>query len=349
GCIEIYLDPPEKYGIAFDLGQLQKGRYEVYMEDSIYVDQIYVYDVLTLNGSITVMKNPFSRMMTVAIPDVPVYAVPEPVCSWYLNDVKNYDTVKTISDASGAFTMELTNTGMTYKISAAAQGYYNQTIYQAGNLNIASPQSISFELLKNDIEALTDVQILVENNGKSVPDADVTLYAGEIPVDCYMLNKTNSSNLLKTVLDGKTGSDGKVEFADVNLSPFIDYICIISKNEPGHYISKHDTIRLNKFSDNTFTMDITPTEIVTNNTSYKKDFLTISPNPFQQNTTIVIPNHDKSKHLSIYDIKGRLVQNFKDIKTDKIIWKADNLPNGLYILKARIGNRYHSKKLFLQR
>jgi hypothetical protein len=52
--------------------------------------------------------------------------------------------------------------------------------------------------------------------------------------------------------------------------------------------------------------------------------------------------------LTIYDPHGRIVQT-ASMAANSYTWNAAQTPSGVYLLKARIGNRVLQKKLFLQK
>jgi hypothetical protein len=75
-----------------------------------------------------------------------------------------------------------------------------------------------------------------------------------------------------------------------------------------------------------------------------------APNPFNPTTLIPYNTGRFEKGLvKIYDIQGRLVfsQNIKG--KGHIIWHAGHLSSGLFILRARIGQRTYERKLLLQK
>jgi hypothetical protein len=84
--------------------------------------------------------------------------------------------------------------------------------------------------------------------------------------------------------------------------------------------------------------------------------ISASPNPFTSSTIISINSRFKIDdcRLKIYDINGKMIKDFTSkIKNqqssilNQIIWNPASLPAGIYYVKATIGNRQISKKLFL--
>jgi hypothetical protein len=89
--------------------------------------------------------------------------------------------------------------------------------------------------------------------------------------------------------------------------------------------------------------------------------ISVSPNPFTNgsflNIECRISNVEcRSADLSIFDIKGKLVKKLSfEIRSSEldihhsVKWNASGHPSGIYFLKATIGSKTYSKKLFLQK
>jgi hypothetical protein len=81
-----------------------------------------------------------------------------------------------------------------------------------------------------------------------------------------------------------------------------------------------------------------------------KDYIRISPNPFNTRITVTLYNmSDLKSGISIYNIKGELVEEFKELKSNSIVWHAAGLSNGIYILRFIHRNRVFSRKIVLQK
>lgn len=67
----------------------------------------------------------------------------------------------------------------------------------------------------------------------------------------------------------------------------------------------------------------------------EKNNLKVIPNPFHNEAKIVIKNYKKDINISVivYDLTGRQVMQIKNIHTDEISIKRNNLPNGMYSYK----------------
>ena len=78
----------------------------------------------------------------------------------------------------------------------------------------------------------------------------------------------------------------------------------------------------------------------------------VYPNPFNPRTNINFKLNDyENINLSIYDIKGRLVEvllkDYAEPGTYEITWDANNFPSGMYFLKISSDNFTHTQKLNL--
>jgi hypothetical protein len=82
---------------------------------------------------------------------------------------------------------------------------------------------------------------------------------------------------------------------------------------------------------------------------FPKNALSIFPNPSYSAITIFLPAKNPFLNAAIYNTAGRLVHGFKDISSNRLVWDPKGLPTGVYILKARAGNKTYSKKLLLQK
>jgi len=80
-----------------------------------------------------------------------------------------------------------------------------------------------------------------------------------------------------------------------------------------------------------------------------KNELTINPNPFRPKTTILFKKEFRLAIIRIYDIQGKMIENFANLKSNSITWDASGLPSGVYILKATIDGQQYSKKFLLQK
>ena len=97
---------------------------------------------------------------------------------------------------------------------------------------------------------------------------------------------------------------------------------------------------------NTFRLEALPSKI---------NLLNPYPNPFNPTTNIefVVPEGGKHINISIYDIRGRLVEqlvdNFYEPSNDsyKIKWNAGNVSSGIYFIKLSSGSDIQTRKITL--
>jgi hypothetical protein len=69
------------------------------------------------------------------------------------------------------------------------------------------------------------------------------------------------------------------------------------------------------------------------------------PNPFNTSTTLTISNTDKAD-ISIFDITGRLVTTLH-ADQGKAVWKAINIPSGVYFARAETAGKAATAKIIL--
>ena len=78
------------------------------------------------------------------------------------------------------------------------------------------------------------------------------------------------------------------------------------------------------------------------------------PNPFSSRTTIrfALPR-PAAVTLTIYDLLGRtvttLVRDRLPAGEHRAAWHADDLPNGVYLYRLRVGNEIRARKMVLVR
>jgi hypothetical protein len=107
-----------------------------------------------------------------------------------------------------------------------------------------------------------------------------------------------------------------------------------------------------------FTQVIFNNEFVTGltNTEHAKDLIMKAfPNPFANSTTIeFMAKTEGNVNVNVYTLSGvRVVELFNGkVKADEskqVIFKGDNLPNGIYIYKITIDDKVYFDKLILQK
>ncbi|OGJ90424.1 MAG: hypothetical protein A2268_13610 [Candidatus Raymondbacteria bacterium RifOxyA12_full_50_37] len=94
-----------------------------------------------------------------------------------------------------------------------------------------------------------------------------------------------------------------------------------------------------------------PTGIISSSDIPGNPVLDAGPNPLNATATISLFNPGKSARLLIYDIRGNLVKEFKNIRAGKntVVWNIGTHASGVYVIKAKIGNDNYLKKLILSR
>jgi hypothetical protein len=85
--------------------------------------------------------------------------------------------------------------------------------------------------------------------------------------------------------------------------------------------------------------------------------ISVNPNPFNTATRIAVRGPASANlRVRIYDISGELIKEYVKILVDprhgsreSFVWDASGLPCGVYIIKAKTGQRTYRRKLVLQR
>jgi len=86
-----------------------------------------------------------------------------------------------------------------------------------------------------------------------------------------------------------------------------------------------------------------------------KNQLRVFPNPFTQSIKISFTQPKVyNNRISIYSTNGRIVRSFGNVTTNSIVWDGrDNLGNkvspGVYLIKAKAGDKVYSRKVVLER
>jgi hypothetical protein len=298
------------------------------------------------------MQSPFIDAPARPVAGALVSAVKAPQCPgpWIIEPAAVAETLWTTTSASGSFSLSIPLTNEDYIITVTKAGFHPQTIY-SNNYPLAysyPPQLIvSFELLEDTIEAITDVEVTVKLNSAPCESAFVTFYGGREPLMCPMYKALAKTSSL--IIGQYTDAQGKINYTDVSMNPYIDYVYSARKYLNGKSYTKRGLIRLNKYMDNKLVIDLEPVGIEASVSKKDNPAIKINPNPFNPFTTIRLPNINKSARVSIYDVSGKLVKQFKNIQSDRITWNANGLANGIYILKVKIGNRHFAKRLIFAR
>jgi hypothetical protein len=353
-CIQVVPTEPVQYGPSFDLGALDAGSYTVFIEDSINVGSIKVSDILVVHGRVTVMQHPLVRMIPAAVAGATVVALPAPQCDWYGRMA--YDSITAVTGSDGRFTMNLPLNAGDYSVTVTKAGYHPQTVFTSNYSVMYSnpPQmALSFELLQESLDPVTNLTISVTYNGAPVDSAYVYLAGGREMILCaYEVEDPKVLAKAQAAVGyfwDYTDRQGLLKADSLSMKPYIDYIYNISKRVSGQYLTKRGIIRLNKYWNNTLHVDLGTVSAENSPAGEAARPLTAAPNPFNPETRISIGEHKTPVDLFIYDVGGRLVKQFRKVKGNSVTWNAAGLSSGVYIVKARIDNKHYTKKLFLQK
>jgi hypothetical protein len=224
-CTRMYVEEPIAYGPVFSLGWLPAGSYYLRIEDSIAVGRLTVNNPVIVNGHVQLMIHPFIDMVPPSIAGVEIIALPAPYCDWYSLYGAERETLRTVSDALGNFTLTLPHTGTDYEITALGSGYYPQTMYLNNYpLSKSLPPQVflTYDLIADTDTALGGCDIIVTNStGAPVESAYVSITGGREILDCAMLAKAaaGAADLYAPItFAGYTDRQGKVSFRDASLS-----------------------------------------------------------------------------------------------------------------------------------
>ncbi len=74
--------------------------------------------------------------------------------------------------------------------------------------------------------------------------------------------------------------------------------------------------------------------------------VTIYPNVAEEFATL--ESLDEIEDISVYSINGRLIKYIPFLNSSKIKLDVSDIPNGLYLIKYRLNDKYQSKKLMVK-
>ncbi len=75
------------------------------------------------------------------------------------------------------------------------------------------------------------------------------------------------------------------------------------------------------------------------------------PNPFRRELSINVSHrNDSIDDISVYNLKGQLIRQWKEVKTNSLKWDGTDIlqrpvSSGVYLIKARQGNNIHTSKV----
>jgi len=102
-----------------------------------------------------------------------------------------------------------------------------------------------------------------------------------------------------------------------------------------------------QYSDSAHIIKCDVTVKVESKQSSNETTLTVSPDPFNPSTTISFPNPNHDADILIYDIKGREVKRFTNIKSNRVSWDASSLSAGIYQVRVKANSRTYTKAISL--
>lgn len=342
-CATVVLDPV-LFGPKFDIGALPAGQYAVIIEDTVSAGTVSVSKRRVLSGSVYPMQDPNSRMAVRPISGAVVKAVAQQMHFCGIEPATR-DTLTTISGTNGRFSFDVPQSALTYRIWAAKKGYHPQTVFAYPDTDRVE---ILFELLSTAVTPTTGLEVLVTKNGKPLAGVRVDLAAGLWPqptIFCLPAAKTATPPMPPTVLPvGYTDGNGRIPFSNLALSPYIDYWYVASG--PDMVVVQKDwrTVRLNKYGKNVVRLElgtsgITPVADV----SLKAGGLRIvqAGGP---TVRLVFGGTQVPSRVGLYDISGRLVESIERIDGFGVAIDMKGKGNGMYLLRAKIGEQSIQKR-----
>ncbi|RLD24555.1 MAG: hypothetical protein DRI54_06010 [Bacteroidetes bacterium] len=85
-------------------------------------------------------------------------------------------------------------------------------------------------------------------------------------------------------------------------------------------------------------------ESVTSISESKNGFgLKVFPNPMTENTVITFANPDSERHILIfYNSEGKKIREMTDVKSDRVLFKRNNLESGMYFYHLFSKNEFRA-------
>lgn len=222
--------------------------------------------------------------------------------------------------------LDLDNNTMLKKLNCSNNEISNLNLTNKPNLNFlsCSGNSISFLDISNNL----DLRFLLCDNNQII-DLDVSnntslllLYCNNNQLTSLDVRNTNNSNMIDIYPYDRA--------FDATNNP--DLICIFVDNT-----SWSETNWLYIDSNSTFVateQDCIDLGVL----DYEKHVFSIYPNPV--NKTIYFTNNDIIKTLSIFNVQGKLIKEFKNQES----YNVNNLKNGIYYIKIKDENHTEYKK-----
>ena len=122
----------------------------------------------------------------------------------------------------------------------------------------------------------------------------------------------------------------------------------IIKSKAGIYFDFNPPIMTNEL-ENTLTNNIPACIITGINDAIYSQFITIYPNPNSGSFNIKLKDQDKEVSIEIYDLFGRKIKDV-DVPPSESSFPVDmNVPNGIYLVKVKIGGVFYNERVSIGR
>lgn len=168
-------------------------------------------------------------------------------------------------------------------------------------------------------------------------------------INCYTKQCVNDFGSYNWEINGLFNSETRADFVDPNGSKpdLLASAVEIDKGEiiPGindGYVGLAPDIGAFEFPD--------VISLLNQSVELQSFGITATPNPFKSVARIKVmnPGNANSMDVFIYDIAGRKVAEFTNVKNNNVRWNAKAYGSGVYLVKAVLGNRVFQTKLVLR-
>ncbi len=284
-CIMIAV-APHPYGPTFDLGKLAAGDYRVFTVDSQFVGAFSVSQPAMVGGTVLQMEDPSIVHIRAPVLSGVVITAENSGGYWYMPAPDLSAPVTDTSDANGRFSLELSPTNGSYKITAQKDGYYPQVLFwnsyiwgapvlaNGAVVDTGAAPALVFELIDTASKPLGNLAVTVKCNGAAVESAYVCLSAGDMygvrPMPAMEMATRSSSGAadamapsqdlgVSSLYWGYTNADGKLTLGNVSLTPYIEFTYSVSGRTGGYATG---TVRLSAFVTKTLSVELSEPAIV---------------------------------------------------------------------------------------
>jgi len=334
-CIDIFYDPPRPYGPSFNLGVLPAGQYILYIDESSMLGTFTVNKTLVLPGSVTEMKNPLTKSISIPVEGAIITARIFNPCGFTLYNgmVETSVVASAMSNQNGGFTLYLPDENLNYDIQVSKIGFNSQLLIKNAKDSL---QFLKSELIKLGDNTLASLYVTITDKGTPVDSMSVSLMTGRQLVFCPMLNAKASG--MTVSFNQFTDKNGETVFADIPLSNSIDYAYRINKYTQSGSINITGTIRLNnaKSFKNELIIDladkVTSIKIKPGVTHIRN--LSLHPNPFTESTSIQFPEIVRRGKLKVFTIDGILATHYSLTDQREFLFSNKTLDQGIYLIEV---------------